>query len=113
MWMEKLESGVLRVMTPLGPRYIQPSFWERVYLLWMFRHFRTLPQVVLTGRQQRLIEKLCAEQRFVSLPYGWREAPILGTVERRPVVESFVVADAAADVPATVTPLPAESRQRS
>ena len=113
MWMEKLESGVLQVMTPLGPRYIQPSFWQRVYLVWMFRHFPTLPQIVLSGRQQRLIEKLCAEQRFVSLPRGWGEAPILGTVERRPVVEGFAVADSAADVPATVAPLAADSRQQS
>ncbi|HLB87239.1 MAG TPA: hypothetical protein VJK29_06270 [Terriglobales bacterium] len=88
MWMEKLLDGVLRVLTPLGPRYIKPSFAHRIYLLWIFRHFRMLPLQVLTRRQQRLIETLCAEQRFVSLSAnGWEEAPILGTVERRPPVE--------------------------
>ena len=87
MWMEKLLDGVLRVLTPLGPRYIKPSFAHRIYLLWIFRHFQMLPLQVLTRRQQRLIENLCAEQRFVSLSANGWEAPILGTVERRPPVE--------------------------
>src|SRR5579864_672076 len=97
MWIDKLESGVLRVMTPLGPRYIQPSFWQRVYLLWMFRHFQTLPHLVLNRRQQRLVDDLCAEQRFVSMPNenGRGEPPILGTVERHPAVESFASGNAA------------------
>lgn len=88
MWMEKLASGLLRVLTPLGPRYIKPGFAQRVYLLWVFRHFHVLPMQVLTSRQRRLVESLWAGQRFVSLtqPYGV-EAPILGTVERRPRVE--------------------------
>jgi len=36
MWMEKLAQGVLRVLTPLGPRYLNPSFAQRLYLLWIF-----------------------------------------------------------------------------
>ena len=113
MWIEKLECGVLRVMTVLGPRYIQPSFWQRVYLMWMFRNFQTLPQIVLTRRQQQLIDRLCGEQRFVPMPRPWGEVPILGTVERRPVVENFALKGAAADVEETVSPLAAESRQGS
>jgi hypothetical protein len=43
MWIERLLDGVLRVLTPLGPRYLSPSFLERVYLLWTFRNFTSLP----------------------------------------------------------------------
>ena len=85
MWTEKLSAGVLRILTPLGPRYLNPSLSQRVYLLWVFRHFEKLPLQVLTRRQQRLIGTLWAEQRFVSLLH--EEAPILGTLERRPSVE--------------------------
>ena len=85
MWTDKISAGVLRILTPLGPRYLKPSLSQRVYLLWVFRHFEKLPLQVLTRRQQRLIGTLWAEQRFVSLLH--EEAPILGTLERRPPVE--------------------------
>src|SRR5207237_1036313 len=42
MWTEKLSAGVLRILTPLGPRYLKPSLSQRVYLLWVFRHFEKL-----------------------------------------------------------------------
>src|SRR5712691_10920927 len=89
MWMQKLSDGVLRVLTPLGPRYIRPTFLQRVYILWIFRHFHVLPLQVLSRRQRTLIESLCAQQRFVSLSPTdeFEYAPILGTVERRPPVE--------------------------
>jgi hypothetical protein len=85
---EKLADGVLRVVTPLGPRYINPSFLQRVYLVWMFRHFATLPHQVLRSRQQKMIDRLCTSHPFVSQrPHNGREqAPIVGTVERRPLV---------------------------
>src|SRR5690348_1409112 len=88
MWMEKLSAGVLRVLTPIGPRYIRPSFLQRLYLVWIFRYFHTLPQQVLSSRQQRLIDRLCTSQEFVSLlSNGFDEAPVLGTVERlQPVI---------------------------
>ena len=87
MW-EKLADGVLRVVTPLGPRYINPSFLQRVYLVWMFRHFATLPHQVLRSRQQKLIDRLCTSHPFVSRrPHnGLEQVPIVGTVERRPFV---------------------------
>jgi len=88
MWIDKLSDGVLRVLTPLGPRYLRPAFKQRVYLLWMFRHFQTLPLQVLSPRQRKLVEALCAKQNFVAVSQedGW-DIPILGTVERRPPVE--------------------------
>jgi len=89
MLISKLASGVLRVLTPLGPRYIKPSFKQRLYLLWTFRHFEVLPLQVLSPRQRQLIEELCAQQRFVSLTTPEEaDAPVLGTVERRPPIES-------------------------
>jgi len=89
MWMEKLAAGVLRVLTPLGPRYVQPTFRQRMYLMWIFRNFDVLPLQVLNRWQRHLIDQLCAEQRFVSLPRlnHLEDVPILGTVERRPPVE--------------------------
>ncbi len=44
MWIDKLSAGVLRVLTPVGPRYIKPQFSQRIYLLWIFRHFEMLPR---------------------------------------------------------------------
>jgi len=109
MWMEKLSAGVLRILTPLGPRYLKPSFAQRVYLLWVFRHFEKLPLQVLTRRQQRLIQNLWGEQRFVSLVY--EEAPILGTLERRPPVEAVTPSRSSDQVSDAV--FVAELRQRS
>jgi hypothetical protein len=86
MWMEKLAAGVVRVVTPIGPRFIELSFWQRAYFLWIFRNFDTLPQQVLTERQKRIIDELCVEKRFVSLPSSTDDAPIIGTLERIPAV---------------------------
>jgi hypothetical protein len=69
MWIERPLYGVLRVLTPFGPRYLSPSFLERVYLLWTFRHFTILPVVVLNHRQQKLVDRLCRQQKFLSLPF--------------------------------------------
>ena len=86
MWIEKLSDGVVQVQTPIGPRYLMPSFLQRVYFLWMFRHFPVLPHVVLSTGQQRMVDRLCSEQRFVSMAYadGMDDAPVIGTVEKRP-----------------------------
>jgi hypothetical protein len=88
MWIEKLAAGVVQVQTPIGPRYVMPSFFQRVYLLWMFRNFAILPHAVLNGRQQRMIDRMCSEQRFASMAYavGMDEAPVIGTVEHRPPI---------------------------
>ncbi len=90
MWIEKLVDGVLRVLTPLGPRYIKPSFRQRLYLMWLFRHFELLPLQVLNRRQRDLINALCADPRAVyqANTNGIDDMPILGTVERRPPVEA-------------------------
>jgi len=88
MWMEKLFRGVLRVITPLGPRYLKPSFTQRFYLLWIFRNFETLPVKVLNSSQQRRIEAMCAQHGFALVlePNGLVDTPLLGTLEQRPPV---------------------------
>jgi len=88
MLIEKLADGVVQVQTPIGPRYVMPSFLQRVYLLWMFRNFPILPHAVLNRRQQRMIDRLCSEQRFASMAYanGFDESPVIGTIEHRPPV---------------------------
>jgi hypothetical protein len=88
MWIEKLSSRVLRVMTPLGPRYVKPSSKERIYLAWMFRHFPSLPEQVLSPRQQKLIQRLEREFAFVPDGQNPRELPLIGTVERRSMFHS-------------------------
>lgn len=79
--------GVLEVITPAGAHYLSPSPLERVYLLWIFRNFRTLPLTVLSNAQRRKIESMVAKYRRAS-PIKCDE--ILGSVElgvplRKPV----------------------------
>jgi len=86
MWIEKLAGGVVRVQTPIGPRFVLPSLSQRVYLMWMFRNFPILPHAVLNRRQQHMIDRMCSEQAFASIAYSdnMDEAPVIGTVEHRP-----------------------------
>jgi hypothetical protein len=90
MLLDKLSAGVLRVFTPLGPRYIKPTFSQRLMLVWIFRHFKVLPLQVLSHWQQSLIDNLCLQQHFVGMnPVGGIEDyAVIGTVERRPPVET-------------------------
>jgi hypothetical protein len=114
MWLDKLFSGVLRVLTPLGPRYLRPSIFQRIYLLWVFRNFQTLPLKVLTSRQQRMIEAMCEQNRFVSMGIGVDDAPLIGTLEQRPPVPSGPVLPRkpSAAVADRVTPFAAEARRQ-
>ncbi len=114
MWIDKLSVGVLRVLTPVGPRYIQPELSQRIYLLWIFRHFKLLPLQVLNARQQRLVDELCAKHRFVSLPNDLDDAPILGTVEWRPRVDAEALPPSRPSASVTsVAHMAAGSRQSS
>jgi hypothetical protein len=111
MLIEKLAAGVVQVQTPIGPRYVMPSFLQRVYLLWMFRNFPILPHAVLSRRQQRMIDRMCSEQSFASIAYtdALEEAPVIGTVEHRPPIaaESWPLRR-----PASSESLPVEVRQQ-
>ncbi|HYU44584.1 MAG TPA: hypothetical protein VEK84_00220 [Terriglobales bacterium] len=84
MWIEELASGVLQVDTPIGPRYVQPNFKQRLYLMWIFRNFPSLPQQVLRPGEQRLIDRLWSENKFVSMPaMSAPSQPVIGRIERR------------------------------
>jgi hypothetical protein len=115
MWIEKLAGGVVRVQTPIGPRYVMPSLSQRVYLLWMFRNFPILPHAVLNSRQQRMVDQLCSEQRFESMAYdgsGMDEAPVIGTVERRPAVATAALPPRRPVVSEGTQGIAAEARQQ-
>ena len=79
---DKLNRGVVEILTPIGPRYLRLTFWQRLYFVWMFRNFSTLPQQVLSRVGLNMIEDLCARQAFVRFGHGPDEAPVIGTVER-------------------------------
>jgi len=114
MLIEKLAAGVVQVQTPIGPRFVMPSFLQRIYLVWMFRNFAILPHAVLNKRQQRMIDRMCSEQTFASFAYadGMDEAPVIGTIERRPApgTESL---PPRRPVARETSPLAAEVRQQS
>jgi hypothetical protein len=114
MLIEKLAAGVVQVQTPIGPRYVIPSFRQRVYLLWMFRNFPILPHAVLNRRQQRMIDRMCREQRFASMAYadGLDEAPVIGTIEHRPPIAADQL-PSRRSISSEAGNLAAEARQRS
>ena len=80
----------------------------------MFRNFPILPHAVLSRRQQRMIDRMCSEQTFASFAYadGMDEAPVIGTIERRPApgTESL---PPRRPVARETSPLAAEVRQQS
>ncbi len=92
MWIEKLTDGVLELDTPIGPRYVQPNFAQRAYLMWTFRIFFSLPQQVLHPWERRLIDRLWSENRFVSVSaVGAPDRPVIGRIERRAPAQIEVV----------------------
>lgn len=115
MWIEKLAAGVVQVQTPIGPRYVVPSFLQRVYLLWVFRNFAILPHAVLSRRQQRMIDRMCGEQRFASMVYadGLQEVPVIGTIEHRPPMAVDALPPRRPAVSAHSAQVAVEARQRS
>jgi hypothetical protein len=114
MLIEKLAAGVVQVQTPIGPRYVMPSFLQRIYMVWMFRNFPILPHAVLSRRQQRMIDRMCSEQSFASFAYadGFDEAPVIGIIEHRPAIGSQPPPPRR-PVTRESSPLAAEVRQQS
>jgi TonB family protein len=83
--------------TDQGVEYVTASGWDRVYLLWMFRNFRSLPQNVLSRRQKQLIGSL------------YREAYNGGLQELHDAVVAGTVEDFR---PSSLTPLPSAVKNR-
>ena len=66
--------------TGRGVIYAPASGWDRVYLMWTFRNFHSLPQTVLNPRQQQLIGSLY--RAAANHPaHEMYEAAVVGTVE--------------------------------
>ena len=82
MWMEKMRRGVLQVATDSGLRYVEPSFGERLRLLWTFRNFTVLSEEVLSAHERHLMSQLCAERRMRRINGAAIPGCIIGTVER-------------------------------
>jgi hypothetical protein len=92
MWIEKLADGVLEIDTPIGPRFVQPNFKQRAYLLWIFRNFPSLPQQVLRPKERQLIDRLWSENRFLSMPaMSAPSKPVIGRIERRVASQTEVL----------------------
>lgn len=80
MLLNKLESGFLLFKTPQGLVAVEPSFWERVYLLWTFRNFRQLSPLLLNPRQTAMINKLFFQHAAV-VADGFNPCLQIGVVE--------------------------------
>jgi Gram-negative bacterial TonB protein C-terminal len=72
---------LLELRTESGTLYVCPSKWQRLRLLWTFRHFHVLPQQVLSRRVQRLIEKL-SRSAVITPGQPVARSAILGVVEK-------------------------------
>src|SRR5205814_8470689 len=77
--LQKIRTGLLELRTPSGLLYVSPTFSQRLYLLWIFRHFHSLSRRVLGRRQQEFIDKL--SQTAVILEHHVARVSIIGAVE--------------------------------
>src|SRR4029077_10336425 len=77
---QKIRTGLVELRTHTGSVYVSPSFWERIYLLWTFRNFQSLPKQVLNRHQQHLVDKLC-RTAIVSRSGPIARTSIIGAVE--------------------------------
>jgi Gram-negative bacterial TonB protein C-terminal len=78
---EEKGARLVELRTDSGLMYIRPSGWQRLRLLWTFRHFQVLPPQLLSSRDQRLIERLFRSARVTpALPVP--RSTIFGAVEK-------------------------------
>jgi TonB family protein len=91
---QKIRSGLVELRTNQDSLYVNPSFWEGLYLLWTFRNFHRLPLQVLNRRQRHLIDKL-RRTAVVALEGPVARSRLIGAVENVEAVESKTKAAAA------------------
>jgi hypothetical protein len=72
---------LLELRTESGTVYVCPSKWQRLRLLWTFRHFHVLPREVLSRRDQHLIEKL-SKSAVITPAHPVPRTAVLGVVEK-------------------------------
>jgi outer membrane biosynthesis protein TonB len=87
----KIRASLVELRTNNGFVYLRPSFWQRIYLLWTFRHFRSLPRQVLNRRQQQLIDRLC-RTAVVAWNGPIARTCIIGVVENAYLVPDYKTA---------------------
>lgn len=82
MWIEKIRRGVLQVETDGELRFAEPSFTQRLQLLWTFRNFSVLPEHVLNQHERQLMGQLYQKSRPVQrgIETGM-PGPIIGILE--------------------------------
>jgi len=68
MWIEKLAAGVLQVDTEIGPRFVQLILKQRAYCCGSFRHFPIAATTSAESREQRMVDRMCEENGFASMP---------------------------------------------
>jgi hypothetical protein len=109
--LNKLESGFLLLQTEQGLVAVEPSFWQRVYLLWTFRNFRQLSLPLLNPRQTALINNLFRQHAMV-VSHEYEPSLEIGVVENfaPPVIEfAATLAAKTADSPAVKAKLPEQT----
>lgn len=110
--LNKLESGFLLLQTEQGLVAVEPSFWQRVYLLWTFRNFRQLSLPLLNPRQTALINNLFRQHATV-VSHEYEPSLEIGVVENfvPPAIEIAATLAAKTDAsPAVKAKLPEQTR---
>lgn len=80
MLLPKLLEGVVVLEREGSRRAVRPRFLHRIMLVWVFRHFSSLPLVVLSRWQRMLLAVIVAQGIIVPVP-GRDSGTIIGTVE--------------------------------
>jgi TonB family protein len=96
---------LVELETEIGSIYVRPDTWERLYMVWTFRHFRTLPRQVLSRRQQAAIEGLC-RTAVVTPEEGLHAGSIIGRIENVPVMAGLCRTVASVSSTALVAAVP-------
>jgi len=112
--LNKLESGFLLFRTQHGLVAVEPSFWQRVYLLWTFRNFRQLSLPLLNPRQIALINNLFRQHAAVD-PDQYEPSLEIGVIENfvPPAIEiATPLAAKTADSPAVKAKLPEQAARQ-
>jgi len=98
---EKIRSGLVELRTKSGLVYVNPSFSERLYLLWTFRNFHRLPVEVLNRHQRQMIERL-GQTAVVATQGRVPQSSLIGSVENIEIA-GLSAANAAADTSKVVS----------
>lgn len=110
MSLDRLEFGVLLFQTAQGSVPVELSFWQRIYLIWTFRHFRRLSIPLLNSRQAGLVKRLYRKNPRVPV-HSYDPWLVIGVIENfmPPAAEPAVAPPEVEVVPLAETVLLAET----